>query len=209
MSFRVPGVPEDTSRSGACVRLKRPLAVGSRITIKWHREQFPAIARNCRKDGGDFLLGVWREAEIASATKSASHSATIDAKAERMVENPAGDTRTIAAPVQKASPAPVRGAEAAPVAVKTTQAPSPGQSRQPFQNAVARLPRGRAQKLRFRAHPLVPKGQLCNRKQSFHIFGVVSRTKTRPQNPRSRGSSEQAEHARTDAKRPARRVAEL
>jgi len=140
MSFRVPGVLEDTSRSGACVRLKRPLAVGSRITIKWHREQFPAIARNCRKDGGDFLLGVWREAEIASATKSASHSATIDAKAERMVENPAGATRTIAAPVQKASPAPVRGAEAAPVAVKTTQAPSPGQSRQPFQNAVATAP---------------------------------------------------------------------
>src|SRR5689334_16901549 len=91
-SFRVPAVVEDTSSSGACVRLKRPLAVGSRITIKWHREQFPAIARNCRKDGGDFLLGVWREAEIASATKSASHSAIIDAKAERTVEHPAEAT---------------------------------------------------------------------------------------------------------------------
>lgn len=37
-SFRVPAILEDTSRSGACVRLKRPLAVGSRITINWHRE---------------------------------------------------------------------------------------------------------------------------------------------------------------------------
>lgn len=97
MSFRVPAVLEDTSRSGACIRLKRPLAVGSRITIEWHREQFPAIARNCRKDGGDCLLGVRREAEIASATKAASHSTTIDARAERMVENPAGATPTIAA----------------------------------------------------------------------------------------------------------------
>ena len=40
-SFRVPAVLEDTSRSGACVRLKRPLAVGSRITIEWHRGAVP------------------------------------------------------------------------------------------------------------------------------------------------------------------------
>jgi len=93
-SFRVPAVLEDTSRSGACVRLKRPLAVGSRITIKWHREQFPAIARNCRTDGGDFLLGVRREAEIVSATKSASHPAAPGTKAERRVENPPPRTRS-------------------------------------------------------------------------------------------------------------------
>jgi hypothetical protein len=29
--------------------------------IKWRREQFSAIARNCRRDGRDFLLGVHRE----------------------------------------------------------------------------------------------------------------------------------------------------
>ena len=39
-SFRVPAVLEDTSRSGACVRLKRPLAVGSRITIKGTASSF-------------------------------------------------------------------------------------------------------------------------------------------------------------------------
>ena len=121
MSFRVPAVLEETSRSGACVRLKRPLAVGSRITIKCHREQFPAIARNCRTDGGDFLLGVRREAEIVSATKSASHPAAPGTKAERRVENPAA-THAIAAPTQVASPAAVRRTETASAGVKPTPA---------------------------------------------------------------------------------------
>ena len=52
---------EDTSRSGACIRLKAPVQVGSRVTVKWHREQFSAVARNCRRDGREFLLGVRRE----------------------------------------------------------------------------------------------------------------------------------------------------
>lgn len=50
-SFRVPAILKDTSLSGACIRTKRPVAIGSRLTIKWRREQFPAIARNCRRDG--------------------------------------------------------------------------------------------------------------------------------------------------------------
>lgn len=88
-SFRVPAILEDTSMSGACVRIKRPLTVGSRIIIKWHHEQFSGIARNCRKDGGDFLLGVRRETEIVSATKPVSHPAALDAKTERQAEKPA------------------------------------------------------------------------------------------------------------------------
>ncbi len=141
-SFRVPAVLEDTSMSGACIRLKRPLAVGSRLTIKWHREQFPAITRNCRKDGGDFLLGVRREAEIASVTKSASHLA---AKAEPTAENPAEAKHAIAAPAQILLPAPAPRPEAGPAVRKPAPAPSRGQSRQPFQNAVAAPPRPRTE----------------------------------------------------------------
>ena len=66
-SFRAPAILEDTSKSGACVPINRPLAVGSRITVKWHREQFPAITRNCRGDGRDFLLGVLGEPETVSS----------------------------------------------------------------------------------------------------------------------------------------------
>jgi hypothetical protein len=61
--YKVRGTLEDTSQSGACLRVKRAFTIGSRIIIKWHREQFSAVTRNCRQDGYDFLLGVRREPE--------------------------------------------------------------------------------------------------------------------------------------------------
>ena len=64
---RTSATLEDTSPSGACVRVKRPFAIGSKVVIRWHREQFSAIARNCRKDGQEFLLGVRRDPEGSSA----------------------------------------------------------------------------------------------------------------------------------------------
>jgi hypothetical protein len=51
----------DISTSGACIRLRDRIGVGARLTIRWHREQFSAIARNCRRDGTDYLLGVRRD----------------------------------------------------------------------------------------------------------------------------------------------------
>jgi len=56
-----PATLQDTSPSGACIRLKTPIPVGARLTVKWHREDFSAVARNCRSDGREFLLGVRRE----------------------------------------------------------------------------------------------------------------------------------------------------
>jgi hypothetical protein len=61
--YRAPATLEDTSASGACIRLKSPITIGSRLVMKWKREQFSAIARNCRSDGKDFLLGVRRDTE--------------------------------------------------------------------------------------------------------------------------------------------------
>lgn len=63
---RAPATLEDTSPSGACLRVKHPFAVGSRVTIRWRREQFLAIAKNCRSDGREFLLGVRRAGEGVS-----------------------------------------------------------------------------------------------------------------------------------------------
>ena len=65
-SFHAPATLEDTSPSGACVRVHQAFSVGSRVIIRWHREQFSAIARNCRHDGRDFLLGVLRERDSGS-----------------------------------------------------------------------------------------------------------------------------------------------
>jgi hypothetical protein len=64
---------EDISASGACLRVKSPIQVGARLTVKWHREQFAAVARNCRSDGMDFLLGVRRD-ESSNSFISASAS---------------------------------------------------------------------------------------------------------------------------------------
>jgi hypothetical protein len=58
---------EDTSVSGACIRIQRPVAVGSKLLVKWHREEFSAVARNCRSDGMEYLLGVRREANHGRA----------------------------------------------------------------------------------------------------------------------------------------------
>lgn len=71
-SFRAPATLEDTSPSGACIRVQRPFTVGSKVIIKWHREQFSAIARNCRNDGHGFLLGVLREPDSGSSEKGSA-----------------------------------------------------------------------------------------------------------------------------------------
>jgi hypothetical protein len=65
-------VLEDRSNSGACVRLTRPVAVGSVVTIRWQREQFSAVARNCRRDGREFVIGVRREAESGSPSMNSA-----------------------------------------------------------------------------------------------------------------------------------------
>ena len=62
-SYRTPATLEDTSPSGACIRVQRPFTVGSKVTVKWHRGQFSAVTRNCRRDGFGFLLGVMRASE--------------------------------------------------------------------------------------------------------------------------------------------------
>jgi len=52
---------EDTSRSGACIRVSAPISVGTKLKIKWQREEFSGIAKYCRRDGGDYVLGIQRE----------------------------------------------------------------------------------------------------------------------------------------------------
>jgi ribosomal protein L37AE/L43A len=71
----------DISTSGACIRVKNQIDVGSRLTIKWHREQFSATARNCRSDGMDYLLGVRRDSsppvEVSPISSAPQRSAAV------------------------------------------------------------------------------------------------------------------------------------
>jgi hypothetical protein len=79
----------DISTSGACIRLKDRIGVGSRLTIKWRREQFAATARNCRADGQDYLLGVRRDSstipESGPEASSAKPVATVEPSASASV----------------------------------------------------------------------------------------------------------------------------
>ena len=52
---------EDTSLSGACLRVKVPVAIGSTMNVNSYRERFSGIARYCRTDRRDFVVGVQKD----------------------------------------------------------------------------------------------------------------------------------------------------
>lgn len=82
-----PATLEDTSLSGACIRIASPISPGARVTVKWHREEFSAVARNCRRDGHEYLLGVRRETKKAFG-RSELAGARGDQRVSAKLENP-------------------------------------------------------------------------------------------------------------------------
>jgi hypothetical protein len=57
----VPARMEDKSSGGACIRVKTRIVVGSKLRIKWRWEQFAGIAKSCRSEGQEFLVGIQRD----------------------------------------------------------------------------------------------------------------------------------------------------
>jgi hypothetical protein len=57
----VPARMEDKSTGGACIRVKTPIRVGSKLKIQWRFEQFSGITRYCRSEGGEYLVGIQRQ----------------------------------------------------------------------------------------------------------------------------------------------------
>lgn len=55
---------EDTSPSGACLRVKVPVAIGSAMRVNSHRERFSGTARYCRTDRRDFVVGVQKDKNV-------------------------------------------------------------------------------------------------------------------------------------------------
>jgi PilZ domain len=49
---------EDRSQSGACLRIGVPIIVGSKLTIKTHREQISGVVTNSRSDEKGYILGI-------------------------------------------------------------------------------------------------------------------------------------------------------
>ncbi len=52
---------EDKSAGGARIRVKTPIAAGSWLSIQWRFEQFVGIAKYCRREGREYVVGIQRQ----------------------------------------------------------------------------------------------------------------------------------------------------
>jgi hypothetical protein len=52
---------EDKSVGGACIRVKMPIGVGSKLKIQGQWEQFSGAAKYCRSEGREYLVGIQRD----------------------------------------------------------------------------------------------------------------------------------------------------
>jgi hypothetical protein len=64
-----PATSEDRSPGGASLRINTPISVGSKLTIKGHREQFSGVAVNSRNDKAEYFLGIQRDVAAITVSK--------------------------------------------------------------------------------------------------------------------------------------------
>jgi DNA-binding transcriptional MerR regulator len=55
---------ENKSVGGACVRLKTPINVGSRLTVQGRWEQITGVTKYCRRTGKEYLVGIQRDPAV-------------------------------------------------------------------------------------------------------------------------------------------------
>jgi hypothetical protein len=67
--YHAPATLEDITVSGAGIRAKTPVTIGSKLIVQWQREQFFAVARNCRRDERESLPGVRLERSISKPAR--------------------------------------------------------------------------------------------------------------------------------------------
>ncbi|MFY9949296.1 MAG: hypothetical protein WAK27_11395 [Candidatus Sulfotelmatobacter sp.] len=63
---------EDKSQSGACIRMKKPVEVGTKLRVWGRFEEFSGVVRYCRSEDWDYVVGLQRESESASTEKQAT-----------------------------------------------------------------------------------------------------------------------------------------
>jgi len=77
---------EDKSLSGACIRVKTPIDVGSKVRVQWRFEQFSGVVKYCRLEDWDYLVGMQREGTYGAL---ASPEARVEAEpTEKTKEHP-------------------------------------------------------------------------------------------------------------------------
>src|ERR1700674_1201094 len=65
-----PATIEDRSPGGVSLRISTPISVGSKLTIKGHREQFTGVVVNSRNDKAEYFLGIKRDVAAKTETKA-------------------------------------------------------------------------------------------------------------------------------------------
>jgi hypothetical protein len=63
---------ENTSASGACIRLKREIGVGAKLRVYWRWEEFSGVTKYCRKEGTDYRVGIRRDVKKSAIVKKAA-----------------------------------------------------------------------------------------------------------------------------------------
>lgn len=100
---------EDTSPSGACIRVATAIAVGAKLKVKWHKEQFSGIAKYCRREGGEYILGIQRESsEEQARTLELVQRATANSTARPATSLQEGSSKLPAPAAAKIPDAPAR-----------------------------------------------------------------------------------------------------
>jgi len=70
---------ENTSNSGACIRVKKRIDVGAKLRVQSRWEEFSGVARYCRKEGIDYVVGIQRDAK-KSAVAAKAGAASVPAR---------------------------------------------------------------------------------------------------------------------------------
>ena len=60
---------ENKSVSGACIRLKPRIQVDTRLRIQWRWDEFTGVAKYCRNDGREYVVGIQRDPEKSASLK--------------------------------------------------------------------------------------------------------------------------------------------
>jgi hypothetical protein len=66
VSQKITARMEDKSVGGACIRVKTPIRVGSKLRIQWRFDQFTGAVRYCRGEGREYLVGIQRDSTETS-----------------------------------------------------------------------------------------------------------------------------------------------
>ena len=64
-----PAKLEDRSRSGASIRVKDPIRVGSNLIIHWHGGHISGTVAYCRRHGEEYILGIQRDPVESQASR--------------------------------------------------------------------------------------------------------------------------------------------